>query len=101
MAAVSEILFVRHAATAMAARFCGHSDPDLNAFGQAQPADLIVRLSGERLERVYSSDLKRARSTAQAIADAHGVAVETHTALREIHFGEWEGLSWEDIENRD
>jgi broad specificity phosphatase PhoE len=101
VAAVSDILFVRHAATEMAGRFCGHSDPDLNSLGQAQLADLIVRLSGERLERVYSSDLKRARSTAQAIADAHGVAVETSTALREIHFGEWEGLLWEQIERRD
>jgi alpha-ribazole phosphatase len=101
MAAVSEIFFVRHAATAMAGRFCGHSDPELNPLGQAQLVDLILRLSGQRLERVYSSDLKRARSTAQAIADAHGAAVETRTALREIHFGEWEGLLWEEIERRD
>ena len=98
---MSEIFFVRHAATAMAGRFCGHSDPDLNPLGQAQLADLIVRLSGRQLERVYSSNLKRALSTAQAIADSHGVAVETRPGLREIYFGEWEGLSWEEIESRD
>jgi alpha-ribazole phosphatase len=101
MAAVSEILFVRHAATAMAGRFCGHSDPDLNLLGQTQLADLIERLSGEKLEHVYSSDLKRARSTAQAIADSHGAEVETRPALREIDFGEWESLSWQEIESRD
>jgi broad specificity phosphatase PhoE len=69
--------------------------------GEAQLADLIVRLSGKRLERVYSSDLKRAQSTAQAIADAQGIAVEPRAALREIYFGQWEGLLWEEIERRD
>jgi alpha-ribazole phosphatase len=100
MATVSEILFARHAATAMAGRFCGHSDPDLNALGHAQVTDLVAQLSAEGLERVYSSDLKRARTTAQAVADSHGLAVETRPALREIHFGEWESLSWEEIESR-
>jgi broad specificity phosphatase PhoE len=101
MAAVSEIFFVRHAATAMAGRFCGHSDPELNVLGREQLGDLVVLLSGERFERVYSSDLKRARSTAQAVADAHDVPLETRSALREIDFGEWEGLLWEEIEERD
>jgi alpha-ribazole phosphatase len=98
---MSEILFVRHGATAMAGRFCGHSDPDLNSLGQAQVTNLVAQLSAQPLERIYSSDLKRAQTTAHAVADYHGLAVETRPALREIHFGEWEGLSWEEIESRD
>jgi alpha-ribazole phosphatase len=101
VAAVSEIFLVRHAATDMAGRFCGQSDPDLNALGQEQVAHLVLQLSAERLERIYSSDLKRARTTAQAIAHSHGLAVETRPGLREIDFGEWEGLSWEEIERGD
>ena len=98
---MSDILFVRHAATEMAGRFCGHSDPDLNPLGQTQLAELVTTLAGEQIDRVYSSDLKRALRTAHAIAAAHGVALETRPALREIHFGEWEGLCWEEIERRD
>lgn len=98
---MSDMLFVRHAATEMAGRFCGHSDPDLNPLGRTQLAELVSSLAGEQIDRVYSSDLKRARSTAHALAVAHDVALEARPALREIHFGEWEGLSWEEIEQRD
>jgi alpha-ribazole phosphatase len=98
---MSDILFVRHAATEMAGRFCGHSDPDLNPLGQTQLAELVTTLAGEQIDRVYSSDLKRALRTAHAIAAAHDIALETRPALREIHFGEWEGLCWEEIERRD
>jgi len=33
---MSRVLFIRHAETEMAGRYCGHSDPDLNAQGRAQ-----------------------------------------------------------------
>ncbi len=98
---MSDLLLIRHAATEMAGRFCGHSDPDLNSLGWAQVSELVSSLAGEQIERVYSSDLKRARSTGQALAVAHDVGLETRPALREIHFGEWEGLCWQEIERRD
>jgi broad specificity phosphatase PhoE len=98
---VSRILFIRHAETEMAGRFCGHSDPDLNAQGRAQLMDLAQVLSAETIEGVYSSDLRRARSTAQAIAEARGIPLSLRPALREIDFGQWEGLSWEQIVDRD
>lgn len=91
------ILLVRHAETAMAGRFCGQSDPELSAVGLAQlPA--IVQKVGPRINRILSSDLRRTRQTANAIAQLIGVAVELRPALREIHFGLWEGLAWSEIE---
>jgi broad specificity phosphatase PhoE len=54
-------------------------------------------LRSEPIERIYSSDLKRARATAEAIAAEHGLPVETDPRLREFHFGEWEGLTWAEI----
>jgi alpha-ribazole phosphatase len=98
---MSRVFFIRHAETEMAGRFCGHSDPDVNAQGQAQLARLAQVLSAETIAGVYSSDLRRAQSTAQAIAAGRNIPLTLRPALREIHFGEWEGLSWRQIEQMD
>jgi alpha-ribazole phosphatase len=98
---MSRVFFIRHAETEMAGRFCGHSDPDVNAQGQAQLARLAQLLSAETIAGVYSSDLRRAQSTAQAIAAGRNIPLTLRPALREIHFGEWEGLSWRQIEQMD
>jgi broad specificity phosphatase PhoE len=98
---MSGILFVRHAQTDLAGTFCGHSDPEVNARGREQISDLIDRLRDEDIDIVYTSDLRRASSTAAAIAEAFGVECHARPALRELSFGTWEGLSWEEIEQRD
>jgi alpha-ribazole phosphatase/probable phosphoglycerate mutase len=98
---MSEILFIRHAETDMAGTFCGHSDPDLNAVGRVQLDELIGRLRAEEIAAVYTSDLSRAHTTGLAIAEAFGVDCYRRSALREINFGQWEGLTWDEIERRD
>jgi alpha-ribazole phosphatase len=98
---MSELLFIRHAATDMAGTFCGHSDPELNARGRVQLAELIDRLRVEEIGAVYTSDLRRARTTGTAIAKAFGVGCHVRSALREVDFGQWEGITWEEIERRD
>ena len=97
---MSEILFIRHAETDMAGTFCGHSDPGLNARGYVQVAELIDRLRDEEISMVYSSDLRRAHATADAIAKAFGIECRARAALREIYFGQWEGLTWKEIEEQ-
>ncbi len=98
---MSEIVFIRHAETDMAGTFCGHSDPELNDRGYGQLSTLIERLRGRNIGAVYSSDLRRARTTANAIATSLHVDYRVCPALREISFGEWEGLAWDEIERRD
>src|ERR1700678_741680 len=98
---MSEIIFIRHAETDMAGTFCGHSDPELNARGRVQLAELIDRLRVEDICAVYASDLRRAHTTGRAIADTFGVDCHVRSALREINFGQWEGATWEEIEQRD
>ena len=98
---MSRIVFIRHAETEMAGRYCGHSDPELNAQGRAQLTKLTHLLSHDAIDAVYSSDLRRARSTAQSIAAARHITVVLRRPLREIHFGDWEGMSWEQIEQLD
>ena len=98
---MSRALFIRHAETEMAGLFCGHSDPELNAQGRTQLTSLAHQLSAEPIDTVYSSDLRRASATAHAIAAVREIPQVVRPALREIDFGQWEGLSWEQIEQMD
>jgi alpha-ribazole phosphatase len=98
---MSRVLFIRHAETEMAGRYCGHSDPDLNAQGRAQLSRLAHLLADEMLDTVYSSDLRRATSTAHAIGAGRNIPQVLRPALREIDFGDWEGMRWEEIERLD
>ena len=95
------LLFIRHAETDLAGAFCGHSDPPVNARGQRQIHDLIQRLAHEPIDAIYSSDLSRAVTTASALAQSLHAPVTTSPALRELHFGEWEGRTWNEIERSD
>jgi alpha-ribazole phosphatase len=95
---VKHLLLIRHAETDMAGRFCGHSDPELNERGHQQLAGVLDRLSEYAIQRIYTSDLRRARQTAEAIASHYGIGFEVRPGLREIHFGLWEGFSWSEVE---
>jgi alpha-ribazole phosphatase/probable phosphoglycerate mutase len=98
---VTHLFLVRHAETDMAGRFCGHSDPELNERGRQQLAGLVSKAAEYAIRRVYTSDLRRAHQTAEAIATHLAIGIEVRPGLREIHFGRWEGLSWSEIEVRD
>jgi alpha-ribazole phosphatase/probable phosphoglycerate mutase len=97
---MNNIVLIRHGETDMAGRFCGHSDPDLNPAGVCQVICLAEELATLGIEHIYSSDLRRASLTAKAIALRIGTDVHHLPALREIHFGQWEGLDWQEIEDR-
>jgi broad specificity phosphatase PhoE len=97
---MNEIVLIRHGETDLAGRFCGHSDPVLNPAGVSQLSCLAEQAAMLGIERIYSSDLRRASQTAMAIAQRIGVDVVFLPALREIHFGFWEGLNWQEIEEQ-
>lgn len=98
---MSDLVFIRHAETDMAGTFCGQSDPPINLSGQTQVNGLIARLAVETFDAVYSSDLRRAMETATPIAEAFRLPLHATSDLREIHFGDWEGLTWNEIEEHD
>lgn len=95
------LLFIRHTETDMAGRFCGHSDPPINARGKQQIQALVESIEPKSIGAVYCSDLRRAVITAEALAAASGLSVVARRSLREIHFGDWEGMNWAEIERRD
>ena len=92
---MATILLVRHGETDwnVQRRVQGHSDTPLNATGRAQAEELARTLEGEPIDAVYSSDLERATATAAIVAKRLGLDVKLEPALREKHFGTWEGLT--------
>jgi broad specificity phosphatase PhoE len=74
-------------------------DISINEAGRAQAQGLAHRLSAVRFDRVITSPLFRARETAEIIVP--GVDVEADPRLKEMDYGDWEGLTYEQIEERD
>lgn len=78
-------------------RYQGQTDIPLSDEGIAQAEAVGRRLAGEPVCRMYSSDLARATMTASIIARHHNIEVKTDRRLREMYFGEWEGLTFDEI----
>jgi len=93
------IYLVRHGQTVWneEGRLCGSSDVPLSDEGLAQARKLAARLKDIGISAIYSSPLLRARQTAEAIAAHHRVEVKTEPDLREIDYGDWEGLKVADV----
>ena len=81
-------------------RLQGHTDTPLNATGLSQAQALVERLRPHRLDAVVSSDLARAWTTAQIVADGLGIPLIREPGLREAHIGEAEGLFWPEVKSR-
>ena len=95
----TRLILIRHGETAWnrATRIQGHTDIPLSPLGLAQAERVAEALADERLAAIYSSDLSRARQTAEALARAQGLPVRLDASLRERAFGRFEGLSWDQI----
>jgi broad specificity phosphatase PhoE len=72
----------------------GVTDVPLNKKGERQAEELAQKLTGVKFDAVFSSDLVRAKRTAEIISLEKKLAVKTTKALRERFFGQFEGLSY-------
>lgn len=93
---MSELWLVRHGQTTwnVDGRLTGWTDVPLTALGERQAGALSEWLTTERFERVVASDLQRAVHTARL---AYGEPQEVSAGLRELEFGQLEGLKLADI----
>ena len=105
----TRILAIRHGETLwnVDTRIQGHLNIDLNETGRWQAERVGHALAEEPIQAIYSSDLRRAFETAQAIATAPArltartptpLQVTPHLQLRERHFGHLQGKTWAEIE---
>jgi len=94
-----ELVCVRHGQTAWNAerRFQGHTDIPLDDEGRAQAQGLAAHLRVESFDVAVTSDLSRAVMTATLICDGRELALERDAEFREMRFGAWEGLTWDEI----
>lgn len=94
-----ELICVRHGRTAWNAgkRFQGQTDIPLDDEGLAQAQALAAHLRSEHFDFALASDLVRARTTAETILGERGIVLELTPEFREMHFGLWEGLTWDEI----
>ncbi|MDQ7793813.1 MAG: alpha-ribazole phosphatase [bacterium] len=93
------LYLVRHGLTEWnrQGRYQGHKDIPLDAVGRQQARSVARALAGVQLEAIYASDLLRARQTAEPLALEHGLKVACLPGLREMHFGDWEGLTRDEV----
>ncbi len=97
---MTRIYFVRHCEAEGNTRgvLQGRSDCDVSGNGSTQLELVSLRLRNVPFTALYSSPLKRAFKTAQAIDRYHNLEIVRDRRLVEIDMGDWEGRPWEDIE---
>ena len=100
--ATTRIYLIRHGETANAGEVCfnGHFDVDLSEKGREQSHLLAKALRNLPIDAVYSSNLKRTQIGAKFIADGHNLKHVPYKELRELAFGDWEGLSVNEVNRK-
>ena len=96
------LCLVRHGETSWNAehRLQGHTDIPLNATGRAQADATAALLAAHRFDAAYTSDLSRAADTARAIGRRIGLDAQPLPALRERHYGAFQGLTYDEAQAR-
>ena len=93
------LVLIRHGQTEWnkSGRYQGQSDVKLSEEGLAQARCLAEHFPVAHLDAVYASDLSRAMMTAEIVAEKFNLEVRPEPAFRELSFGDWEGLTYEEI----
>jgi len=96
---MTTVFFIRHGQTLWNKEFKyqGHSNTELSAEGLEQAERVARRLKREPFSAIYCSDLSRAIVTAEKVAQYHSLPVMPMNEFREVCFGDWEGLKYDQI----
>ncbi len=94
-----KIYFVRHGQTDanVKKQYCGQTDVDLNRKGLKDAASIAKVLKSASIDAIISSDMKRTMKTAELINQYHQLKIELMPEFREINFGRFENLTFEEI----
>ncbi len=96
-----DLYVIRHGQTEwnVAGRYQGQQDSPLTAIGRAQ-AQAVAGLVPTTGVQAFTSPLGRAKATAALVFQGTKRTAQEDTRLREVAFGDWEGLSWDDVAAR-
>ncbi len=97
---MTRLLIVRHAESALNEqnRIQGHKDSGLTFKGLYQAQRLSKRINKMKIDKIYSSDLGRAYATTLEIVRHTKLPIVRDPLLREIHLGDWEGMTPEEVD---
>lgn len=95
----TKIILIRHGQSVGNATrtILGHTDLDLSEHGYIQAQATANYLKDEKIDKIYSSDLKRAINTAIPHAKIRNINIITNENLREMYVGAWENMKVDDI----
>lgn len=95
------LILVRHGLTdsLVQGRYQGWSDSEMNEEGRRQIQELAIRFEQEKPEIIFSSPLKRARESAEILLSSKLIVEDDR--IKEMCFGEWDGLTYEQIMAKD
>lgn len=98
----TRLFLLRHAEVDTAYRyvFGGRIDMGLSPRGHEQAQQLADHLRETRFDALYVSPLQRVRQTARALLQHDGRTEMLHEGLREVDFGAWTGLTWQQVSER-
>ena len=100
MSAEKKLIFVRHGVTEynLAKRYIGSTDAALAPEGERQAANLKGPIYALAPEKIICSPMRRAVETAEIATEGLDLEIEIDADLREVDFGKWEGLTFDEIE---
>jgi broad specificity phosphatase PhoE len=98
---MTRLVLIRHGETDwnVEGRYQGQADPPLNDKGWAQARQLAQELQGVGIDVLYTSPLRRARQTAEILAEEQEIPLHVEPRLVEIHQGDWQTRLRAEIEN--
>jgi broad specificity phosphatase PhoE len=100
---VTTFLLARHAAHDWLGRGFAGRQPDvaLNAQGRQQAQELVARLAGVQVDQIYCSPQPRTHQTAQPLASARKLAIQTDAAFDEVDLGDWQGRTFDEVRDQE
>ena len=97
-----KLFFLRHGETTFSQNggYCGVLDVDLTEAGQTMARAFANHYQNIPWQSIYCSPLKRTLATAQPIVEATGLPLQIRDGLREANFGDWEGKSKAEVDDK-
>ena len=98
----TRLLLIRHGEveTRYHQKFGGQIDMNLSPNGKLQAQKLARYLRGNTIDAIYASPMKRVQQTLAPTLKLKRLKQTQFDGLREIHFGDWTGLGWKEVEEQ-
>lgn len=97
---VTEIDLLRHGACEGGEIFRGSTNVALSGEGWQQMHDKVASVADAQWQHIVSSPLQRCHKFAEQLSEGRELPMSVNENLREVHFGDWEGLSHQDAQQR-